>query len=74
MIEAHNRFSAATALRIADRPVIQHDGFVDVPTAPGLGIDLDWDRLAAHPYEREHVLHLFEPGWERRDDAPMPER
>ena len=38
------------------------------------GIDLDWDRLAAHPYQREHLLHLFAPGWERRDDAPMPER
>ncbi len=52
--------------------VIQRDGLVDVPTAPGLGIDLDWDRLAAHPYQREHLLHLFAPGWERRDDAPMP--
>ena len=45
------------------------DGYVEVPTAPGLGIDLDWERLAAHPYERAHWLRLFEPGWERRAES-----
>ena len=40
---------------------------------PGLGIDLDWDRLADHPYETSHVLRLFEHGWERRVAAPVAE-
>ena len=70
--ESFDEFNADWTREIVDRPVVQRDGFVEVPTAPGLGIDLDWDRLAAHPYEREHLLRLFAPGWERRDDAPMP--
>jgi galactonate dehydratase len=70
--ESFDEFNSDWSREIVDRPVIQRDGFVDVPTDPGLGIDLDWERLAAHPYQREHLLHLFAPGWERRDDAPMP--
>jgi galactonate dehydratase len=27
-----------------------HEGFVDLPTTPGLGIDLDVERLRASPY------------------------
>jgi hypothetical protein len=45
---------------------------VVVSSAPGLGIDLDWDRLDEHPYHRRNVLKLFEPGWERRA-APLEE-
>jgi galactonate dehydratase len=70
--ESFDEFNSPWTREIVDRPIIQRDGFVEVPSAPGLGIDLDWDRLAAHPYQREHLLHLFAPGWERRDDAPMP--
>jgi galactonate dehydratase len=70
--ESFDEFNSAWSREIVDRPVLQHGGFVEVPTAPGLGIDLDWERLAAHPYQREHLLHFFEPGWERRDDARPP--
>ena len=49
-----------------DRPLLQEDGHVDVRADPGLGIDLDWDRLGSHPYERAHLLRLFSPGWELR--------
>ena len=37
-----------------------------VSSAPGLGVDLDWDALASHPYRPEHVLRLHDNGWERR--------
>ena len=70
--ESFDEFNSDWSREIVDRPTIPRNGHVDVPTAPGLGVDLDWERLAAHPYQREHVLHLFTPGWERRDDAPMP--
>lgn len=70
--ESFDEFNSDWSREIVDRPTIPRNGHVDVPTAPGLGVDLDWERLAAHPYQREHVLHLFAPGWERRDDAPMP--
>jgi galactonate dehydratase len=51
---------------IVDQPILALDGYVKVPDRPGLGIDLDWDRLAGHPYQRANVLKLFTPGWERR--------
>jgi galactonate dehydratase len=35
---------------IAVAPLTVHEGFVDLPTAPGLGIELDVDRLRAKPY------------------------
>jgi len=49
----------------------EENGYVTVPTRPGLGIDLDWDRLAGHPYERANMLPLFVPGWERRKDDEL---
>jgi galactonate dehydratase len=67
--ESFDEFNADWTRQIVDRPVLPRDGYVDVPTAPGLGIDLDWERLAAHPYERAHWLRLFEPGWERRAES-----
>jgi len=39
------------------RPIVWEDGYVHVPTAPGLGVELDHDVVAAHPYE-EDALHL----------------
>jgi galactonate dehydratase len=35
---------------IARPPLVARDGYIDLPTAPGLGIDLDEAALAAHPY------------------------
>lgn len=53
---------------IVDEPVVPVEGYVPVPMRPGLGIELDWERLAAFPYERANWLRLFEPGWERRGE------
>jgi galactonate dehydratase len=60
--------STDMTIDIVDQPVVAVDGYVPVPTRPGLGIDLDWDRLAGHPYERANMLPLFSPGWEKRRD------
>ena len=65
---------AVVAARSSDHPVLPVGGYVEVSTRPGLGIDLDWDRLAEHPYERQHQIRLFKSGWERRDDAPSRPR
>ena len=37
------------------------------PTAPGLGIDLNWTEIEKHPYQVSNFLPLFAPGWERRE-------
>jgi galactonate dehydratase len=68
--ESFDEFNASWTQEIVDRPILPKDGYVDIPSGPGLGIELDWERLAAHPYERANLLHLFEPGWERRSDTP----
>ncbi|MEZ0164187.1 enolase C-terminal domain-like protein [Kineococcus sp. LSe6-4] len=49
--------------RLTREPLRIRDGFLDVPTVPGLGVDLDEDRLA-----EAHELHLTH-GLGARDDA-----
>jgi D-galactarolactone cycloisomerase len=34
-------------------PPAVHDGVIDLPSGPGLGVDIDWDWVAAHPYTGE---------------------
>jgi galactonate dehydratase len=68
--ESFDEFNADWTREIVDHPLSQQGGFVEVNDRPGLGIDLDWERLGAHPYERAHLLRLFEPGWERRSETP----
>jgi galactonate dehydratase len=44
-------------------------GTIAVSQRPGIGIDLDWERLDAHPARRGNRIRLFEPGWELRTSA-----
>ena len=43
------------------------DGYIEINDRPGLGIDLNWDEIARHPYDRGYFLPLFKPGWEKRE-------
>jgi galactonate dehydratase len=70
--ESFDEFNADWTHEIVDRPALPVDGFVEVVEEPGLGITVEWERLASHPYERAHLLRLFSPGWERRDQASHP--
>jgi galactonate dehydratase len=47
-------------------PRLGDDGCVPVPTAPGLGVKVDWDAAAEHP-RQEIRFDLFRDGWELRD-------
>ena len=38
--------------RIAVTPFEVADGYIDVPEMPGLGIDLDEEALAGHPFQQ----------------------
>lgn len=42
------------------------DGYFPLPTAPGLGVSLDRDAIAAHPRQRV-TFNLFRSGWELRE-------
>ena len=67
VMETFEEFNAGWTRELVDHPVEVVDGMVEVPDRPGLGIDLDWARLEAHPYEPQHWLPLFGEGWERRE-------
>ncbi len=56
---------------VAAEPLTIADGHVIVSDATGLGIDLEWERLADHPYMPSHVLRLYEDGWETRGSSPL---
>jgi galactonate dehydratase len=71
--ESFDEFNPDWTQGLVDVPSLPSAGYYDVPTSPGLGIDLDWERLADHPYEPQHVLRLFEPGWERRAPVGQPD-
>ncbi len=43
---------------VVTRPLDWDAGFMTAPTAPGLGVELDEDVLAAHPYSTGGRLHL----------------
>ncbi len=42
------------------------DGHLAIPTAPGLGVQVDWERVEHRASTRRHSIELFAPGWERR--------
>lgn len=64
--ETFDEFNSDWTASIVDRPLRQEGGFVAVDDRPGLGIAIDWDALADHPYRRQYLLPLFSSGWERR--------
>lgn len=41
-------------------------GHLSLPTAPGLGIDLNLEVARAHPYDPKAYLNIFAEGWEKR--------
>jgi galactonate dehydratase len=67
VLETFEEFNEPWTRQLVDHPLEVIDGFVEVSDRPGLGIDLDWERLDAHPYEPQHWLPLFGEGWERRE-------
>jgi galactonate dehydratase len=42
------------------------NGYIEPSDAPGIGVELDEQEMARHPYGQDHFLRLFEEGWERR--------
>ncbi len=60
-------------------PRLDAHGALELPTAPGLGLDLVLDAIRAHPYRRGLHFNAGTPGWEKRlsraaraDEAAIP--
>lgn len=65
IVELFDEFSPAfVRAAVPGHPVLV-DGHLPLPTAPGLGVDLDLDAIAEHP-SRHSDWNLFAEGWERR--------
>jgi galactonate dehydratase len=47
--------------QVVDEVVDVRDGFVAPPQRPGLGIDVDEEAAAAHPFQPETVQRYFHP-------------
>jgi D-galactarolactone cycloisomerase len=41
---------------LVKEPLNVHDGVVELPSAPGLGLEIDWDFVESHPYHGEHGI------------------
>ena len=64
--EIFDEFNEPWEKLIVTKPVEVVNGYIDVPTAPGLGTDLNLEETAKHPYQQENSLPLFKRGWEKR--------
>ena len=64
--EVFDEFNIDWEHEIVDYPVEIIDGYVTVPERPGLGIELNFDEIARHPYQEQNFLPLFAEGWQRR--------
>jgi galactonate dehydratase len=43
-----------------------HDGYYDVPTAPGWGIEVNESVSTAHPFDPDAKLNMFSSDWEEK--------
>ena len=67
--EIFDEFNEPWEKEIVIHPVEVVDGYIEIPDRPGLGIDLNIEEIAKHPYQQENSLPLFKAGWERRRGA-----
>ena len=52
---------------LATNPIKVENGYIQLPTTPGLGIELDEDALARHPYTEPALRSIRHPG----DEGPL---
>lgn len=67
--EIFDDFNDEWESRLVTHPVVVEDGYITPSDLPGLGMDLNLDEAAQHPYRQQNYLPLFAPGWERREGS-----
>jgi len=66
--ECFDDTNAEWANSILDGMLAVKDGFIELPTAPGLGAELIESELEKYPYGERNFLSLFDMGWEKRNN------
>lgn len=64
--ECFDDTNAQWSRRIMTGTVTLKDGYIEIPEAPGLGVELDEAEMAKYPYGDQNFLRLFDAGWEKR--------
>jgi galactonate dehydratase len=67
--EIFDEFNVDWETQIVTHPAHVVDGYLTFSERPGLGIDLNLEECAKHPYHESNFIPLFRPGWERREGA-----
>jgi galactonate dehydratase len=67
--ETFDEFNEPWEEDIVVNPVKVVNGYIEIPDRPGLGIDLNLEEIAKHPYQQEHFLPIFKAGWEARQKS-----
>jgi galactonate dehydratase len=70
--EIFDEFNVEWERELIDYPAPVVDGYIEIPDRPGLGIELNLEACAKHPYEPSCFLPLFKAGWEKRESAEAP--
>ena len=50
-------------------PLNRSEGYIAIPTIPGIGRTLNFDVISEHPYDENATLALFSEGWEQREGS-----
>ena len=65
--EIFDEFNEPWEKEIVTNHVEVVNGYIEIPSTPGIGMDLNIEEIAKHPYSQENVIPLFRKGWEKRE-------
>lgn len=64
--EAFDQYLVPWSREIMTGQVTFRDGYIELSSGPGFGVEFNTDEMATHPYSEKNFLRLFSTGWERR--------
>jgi galactonate dehydratase len=64
--ECFDDFLEPWAVNLFEGVPRMQNGYVEPPSRPGIGVELNETEAAKHPYGRTNFLRLFDDGWETR--------
>jgi galactonate dehydratase len=68
--ESFDEFDVSWRNSVVRNPVRIENGWMHVPSGPGLGIDINEKEVAKHPVTNDEDFNLFSDGWEDRSLPP----
>ncbi len=66
ILETFEDYDVSWRAELTSRMPALRDGYYDVPTAPGWGVEVNEQAAAAHPYDRDAKLNMFSSDWEEK--------